>query len=172
MSTSNNRGAANTAVITIVVLALVVILGFWFFSQKQSTTPTVEVGTGEDAQLTEEQIADLITAVKRHIVLPEDEEPLVATIINVDELIAEQPFYQGASNGDILMIYGSVAKALIYNPRADRLVNVGPVQVQQDASATVPANTTIPAEGSEGIEASAAEADAGAEAEAEVEAEA
>ena len=160
---TNNKGAANTMVITIVVLALVIIIGFWFFGQKQAQTPVIEVGTGEDAQLTEAQIADLITAVRRHIILPEDEEPLVATIVNVDELIAEQPFYLGASNGDILMIYGSVAKALIYDPRADRLVNVGPVEIQQDANATVPADTTIPAEGSESIEA---ETDASAETEA------
>ncbi|MDP3880703.1 MAG: hypothetical protein Q8Q32_00785 [bacterium] len=156
---ANNKGASNAIVVTIIVLVIVVLLGFWFFNQQQ--TPVVEVGSGEDAQLTEEQIANVIAAVRRHIVLPEDEEPLVATIINVDELIAEQPFYQGASNGDILIIYGSVAKALIYDPRADRLVNVGPVEVQQDASATVPPETTVPAEGSEDIEA---EADAEAEA--------
>lgn len=161
---NNNKGASNAVVVTIVVLALVVIAGLWFFSQQEQQAPTVVVGTGEDAQLTEAQIADLITAVRRHIVLPEDEAPLVATIINVDELIAEQPFYQGASNGDILMIYGSVAKALIYDPRADRLVNVGPVEIQQDASATVPADTTIPAEGSESIEA---ETDTSAETESE-----
>lgn len=141
--TAENKKGLGTVLTIIIVLAIIAVLGFWFFNQQK--TPTVIVGTGEDAQLSEQQIQDLIRAVRRHIVLPEDEEPLVATIVNIDQLVAEQPFYQGASNGDILMIYGSVAKALIYDPRADRLVNVGPVEIQPGTE--LPPET-VPAEGS------------------------
>lgn len=138
---TKSKGASSTLIIVIIVVIIIAVLGFFYFSD--STAPTVDVGLGEEAQLDEEEIETLVDAVRRHIVLPEDEEPLVATIVNVDELIAEQAFYQGAQNGDVLIIYGSVAKALIYNPREDRLVNVGPVEVQQDAPSIPTQETTL-----------------------------
>jgi hypothetical protein len=68
-----------------------------------------------------------VAKVRRHIVLPENETPIMATIEKADELAKTQPFYAGAVNGDKVLIYQQAAKAIIYNLAKDVLVNVGPV---------------------------------------------
>jgi hypothetical protein len=73
---------------------------------------------------------DLLTKVSRHIVLPSSEQPFIATIENIDNLVKAQKFYEGAKNGDKLLIYRD--RAIIYDPARDVLVNVGPIYVSDD----------------------------------------
>lgn len=110
-----------------------------------------------DAQveLQKQEIEALVARVRRHIVLPEDETPIVATIKDAETLSKEQPFYSGAKNGDKLLVYSNALKALIYDPDKDIILNVGPVQLQQPAETqqqTVEKNTETERENQLSIE--------------------
>jgi len=70
----------------------------------------------------------LLVKVGKLILLPQDEDPLVATIQDVEALVKDAPFYSDAKNGDKLIVYKQ--KAIIYDPVSNRLVNVGPVFIQ------------------------------------------
>ena len=63
------------------------------------------------------------------MILPDDEQPTVATVTNVDELKVQQPFFERASNGDKIIIYTNSRKAIIYSPEKDIIVNVGTLLV-------------------------------------------
>lgn len=97
--------------------------------------------TNEEDTLSEQEIETIIENVERHILIESDEEPLVAVIADVDQLVAEQAFYRNAQNGDVLLIFGEAQKAIIYNRENDVLVNVGPVLID-DTVPEVPVETT------------------------------
>lgn len=83
------------------------------------------------AELSEQEVAELLAKVGGHIILPEEEEPMIATIQDVESLKVEQPFFEKAQNGDQLIIYSD--KAIVYSEERDVLVNVGPVYMQNQA---------------------------------------
>lgn len=84
---------------------------------KQTTTPEQEA-----------QAETIIKGLAKHILLPE-QAPQVMQIMNPDELIQKDPFFTGSQSGDVLLIYKTAGKAIIYSPARDIIVNVGPVQV-------------------------------------------
>ncbi len=90
-----------------------------------------------------EQAKDLVENVSKLIVIP-NETPVIATINDAATLIKEQPFYTGAQNGDVVFIFQAAAKAIVYSPSRNIIINVGPVLPQQDVQpqATTTATTT------------------------------
>ncbi|MEZ4156554.1 MAG: hypothetical protein R3B52_01060 [Candidatus Paceibacterota bacterium] len=118
-----------------ILIALIVVgaLGYGYMTGMFDSAMSKPLNISLDEELSEEQVAEVIERVRDHITLPEGEDPLVATIINVEELRAEQAFYQNAENGDILLLFGQAGKAIIYSPSKDRLINVGPIQFDNTA---------------------------------------
>lgn len=82
----------------------------------------------------EVQVERTVAAVGKLILLPENEAPLVATIVDATTLEQEQAFYRGAENGDQLLIYGNSLRAILYSPERNIIVNVGPVEVPNEGS--------------------------------------
>lgn len=78
-----------------------------------------------DANIPQEMIA----AVAKHILLPEDEVPQVAVITHPEDL-SDQPFFAEAVPGDIVLVYEKNKKAILYNPTLDKIIEVGPIVVK------------------------------------------
>jgi len=131
--TLNKRLLLATGAVAILIVGVVVALG--------SFGGTTVVDNSANNTLTQEEaekeIEDLLTRVGKHILLPEGEMPLVATVIDASALVAEQPFYSGAQDNDRLIIYGEALKAIIYSPERDIVINVGPIQFSQAAEEEV-----------------------------------
>ncbi len=140
MRSLNRKGNVSPAAITVIVLLLLIIAGgvYMLFFKGPSSTANVP---GEE--LTEEQIDSLVGRVGQLMMLPE-EEPLVATVEDFEQLRAEQAFYKDVQNGDKLLIFPQAAKAVIYNEAKNMIVNAGPIFVNDEAGAAagVPAGTT------------------------------
>lgn len=73
-----------------------------------------------------EEMRILVTKVARLTPVPSG-EPTVATIVDSQSLAREQVFFKEAKNGDKVLIYGD--QAIIYDPQADKIVNIGPVLI-------------------------------------------
>jgi hypothetical protein len=74
--------------------------------------------------------ADLATVrreASRHILLPTNEAPALATVTDKAKLTS--PFLKKADNGDKVLIYQQNHIAIIYRPSIDRIVAVGPVTI-------------------------------------------
>lgn len=83
------------------------------------------------------QAQAIIDKVRQHINIPEDVEPTVATIVDVEALKSRNEFYANAKNGDHLIV--TPTRAILYDPDKDMILDVVPVQLQSDTAATAPA---------------------------------
>lgn len=88
------------------------------------------------SQMEAAQVKDIVTKVGKIMMLPTGEEPVVATINDASSLIKEQPFYKGAKNGDVVLVYQKAAKAIVYSPERNVIINVGPIFLQDQQGQT------------------------------------
>ena len=124
----------------VLVLIVIIILFLLFYrgktagvSQNQGqVTEGTEVGDGKQDPQNQALAQDVIAKVKKHIDLSLEGEPTVATIIDAEKLKEKNPFYAKAQNGDYLVV--TQTRAILYDPNADVLLDVVPVQIQQPAS--------------------------------------
>jgi len=119
--------------IVLVVLGLVVGVGASFLYIQKFGIPfdgiLQNVSKAEESKKLQET-QQIIKSVGKLIILPEGEEPVLATITDAAALSKEQSFYAGSSNGDVVLVYQKAQKAIIYNPGKNIIVNVGAVSVQ------------------------------------------
>ena len=115
---------ASIAVIVFVIIVGILYVIISFLSKKEALQSTAEQ-VSSDAQT--QKVVDTIAAVGKLVVLPEDETPAVFEIKDIDRLVKQQAFFAGAHNGDKLLIYPKKAKAIIFSPNLNRIVNFGPV---------------------------------------------
>lgn len=114
----------------IIVIILVLIVGGVAYAKMK--TPSAEQAQKRQMKQNQETIA----SIKKIMVVPE-EEPIIATINEAAVLIKEQAFYAGSQNGDKLVIFPKVQKAIIYSPSRNVIVNSGPFTI--NGASTAPA---------------------------------
>ncbi len=120
----HKKGAA------ILMVGLLIISGIFFVlwrgAEKQLASP---------ADLVRRQRSMLTTQVGKLMELPAGEEPTVATIMDATKL-REQPFFAKAKNGDRLLWYSGERLVILYDPAANKIVNVGSVTTGSSPSAS------------------------------------
>lgn len=123
----------------VVFLALVgaIAWGAWSYKLYLDTKQQLTQLTSLEGQqeLAQQEIQRVVDQLGQHIMLPENEEPLMATIVDAAALAEEQPFYQGASDGDKIVIYPEAQKAILFSQEKDLIINVGPVFLEEDQAA-------------------------------------
>jgi hypothetical protein len=77
-----------------------------------------------------------VAKVGQLMVLPSNESPTVATVVD-PSLLSSQPFFANAKKGDVVLIYTSAKMAVLYDPTMNKIVNVAPI--------TIGSPTTVPA---------------------------
>lgn len=118
-----------------IVFLLMLCSTIFFYIKYQEAQDVLSATSGSNAQ----EVAEVVRKVSRHIVLPENEQPTLATVSEVDKLRV-QNFFLKAENGDKVLIYPQARKAYLYRPRTDKLIEVSPIAVG-DESATTPQNS-------------------------------
>lgn len=106
---------------SIFALALVGILAFGGFHFLNKLTPE------EQAR---KELGAAVVAVEKLMILPQGDEPVLATVTDADALTKQQAFFAGAVNGDQLLLFPRNLKAVLYSPSRKMIVNVGPIQQQ------------------------------------------
>lgn len=103
-----------------VTTAIVAFLGYRFYVSYNSP----------EAQLlrAERENKMMVERVRSLILLPEGVAPIIYTIEDPAILIKEQSFFIGSERGDKLLLYPNIAKAVIYSPLRNLIVNAGPVE--------------------------------------------
>ena len=126
------------AIIAAVIVLLLCIIGLLTWKYQQ-----VSKNPEDTAKKTSARIIDKITKL---YLVPTKEEPTVAQIQDKNKL-DDQEFFKHAKNGDYLLIYQKERLALIYREEANKLVNVGPVNLgdkNQPQGQAADAQTDIP----------------------------
>lgn len=134
--TSKSSGKALFAIALIALVALVLVLDMQRReAEKQLKNLSVrleQLQTG-NTQQNREAADRIIREVRKLIAIPEDVEPTVATIIDVETLRERNPFYSKAENGNHLVV--TAERAILYDSNKKIILDVVPVQVQQAQAA-------------------------------------
>lgn len=117
------------ALILIVLVIILSLTSAYFY--KKSTDSSNEASQAE--------VKSLIEKVGRLAILPTDETPTVATVSD-PEALKDQAFFVDAKKGDKVLIYSNAKKAVLYDPSQDKIVNIAPLNTDQQKTT----NNTIP----------------------------
>ena len=104
--------------------------GYFFFKYQtaQKEIQTVKTDPTTVQKAAQEEVQKLITKISKLIELPEGEEPTVATISDISKL-KDQAFFASAHNGDKILIYTNAKKAILYDEKANKIIDVAPVNI-------------------------------------------
>lgn len=116
--------------IAIVIVALLVIAGGIYYWTTNKTGDKISSA----------QVEAILSKLGARMILPTGEVPQIAPIDDPIESAKIQPFVSGAVKGDLLIVYVKAAKAIVYSPSRDLIVNVGPVTMN-------PGTPSAPAQG-------------------------
>jgi len=122
-----------STLILIALLALVVMLDVRRRTvEEQLTQLTVRLDQlSGNQQQNREAAKRVVEKLRKHMLLPTDPEPTVATIVDVKALRQRNAFYNKAENGDNLVV--TQDRAILYDPDRDIILDVVPVQIQPAA---------------------------------------
>lgn len=81
-----------------------------------------QVTTTQDVPKPDE-VKKLVAEVAKVARLPENETPSIATITDASKL-KDQAFFKDAKNGDILLVFNSSGKAVLYDPKEKKVVDI------------------------------------------------
>lgn len=107
------------------VLALVALLGagsgYYFYSQFQ------ELKSNPQA-INDKENKELVAKLGQLMVLPENEQPTIATVADPAKL-KDQPFFAKAKTGDRVFIYTNAKKAILFDEKANKIIEVAPINI-------------------------------------------
>lgn len=127
---SRSGGHIVTKVLILLVVAALAVAG-WFY-WKYTETQKILTGAGTEAEM-EQEIKEVTAAVGKLMILP-NEKPQIATVVDPDALVKQQPFYEGVKKGDKVLFYAEAKRAIIYSPSRNIVVNAGPVYYSEEAN--------------------------------------
>ncbi|MEK7622053.1 MAG: hypothetical protein AAB415_02645 [Patescibacteria group bacterium] len=102
---------------TITITSLVVTGYFYTELERLRTNPQI---------LANNELQDIVVKVGQLIVLPDNEQPTLMTIADPEQL-RDQPFFARAKTGDKVLVYNQAAKAILYDPVGNKIVEVAPI---------------------------------------------
>lgn len=79
-------------------------------------------------KVAQDEVAATLAAVGKLIVLPEGEQPTLATVSDLEKL-KDQAFFASAKVGDKVLIYTNAKKAILYSPTENKIVEVAPINI-------------------------------------------
>ena len=83
-------------------------------------------------KVSKEEVAKLVATVGQLILLPDGEDPTIATVADPEKL-KDQQFFEHASKGDKVLIYTNARKAVLYDPIVNKIINVAPVNIGNES---------------------------------------
>ena len=100
-------------ILGVVLVAIVGVGGYYAWQSNSGKGDLANLAAG--AKLSDDQVNALVDQISKFMVVPTDEKPSVVVIGDAEQLATQQSFYQGAKNGDILIIYSN--RAIIYDAK-------------------------------------------------------
>ncbi len=131
MAEGNKNNMYSSKVIVILALLIAILsTGFAVYQYNQ----TQQLKTPEGAQKVAADEANALKAKVAQLMTLPSEKPTIATIKDITKL-KDQPFFNGAKNGDKVLIFTEARKAVIYRESENKIINSGPIAVTSDQTA-------------------------------------
>jgi hypothetical protein len=130
------RKRRNPLPLILFILIILAVLGgggyYWYKNSNISFTAT-STTTPKSVKSEAEETRDLVAKVGKLLVLPAGEVPTVATVSDPEKLRAE-PFFAKAKTGDKVLIYSQAKKAILYDPVANLILEVAPLNINENGN--------------------------------------
>lgn len=112
-----------------VLLLLAAASGGWYLYYLESKSLSdLKKDPSKIQELTQSEAKQLVARVGQLMELPE-ESPTVATVANAEELKKQEPFFKNSVNGDKVLIYTSIKKAILFRPSTGKIIEVAPINI-------------------------------------------
>lgn len=111
--------SANKVIVVLLALLVIAAASAFYFYQKANSDPAKEA---------EKELREVMALVEKHMVLPKDEVPTLATVSDPEKL-KDQRFFINAAKGDKVLVYSVSKKAILYSPSLDKIIEVAPVNI-------------------------------------------
>lgn len=120
----------------IFLILVVILLGIsgYLFKQYRDSQKQIQELKKDPQQAAKEATKELVDKVGKLVVLPEGEDPTIATVTDTEKL-KDQPFFAKAKKDDKVLIYTNAKKAFLYNPESNRVVEIAPINIGSPAPA-------------------------------------
>lgn len=115
-----------------ILLVLLIVWGVFSVRQIMADRQQIKLLQRTPQQLAKEEVQGLVGKMSKLVVLPEGEEPTLATVADKEKL-KSQPAFAKAENGDKILIYVGARKAYIYSPSKNKIVDVVAVNIESSA---------------------------------------
>lgn len=103
-------------------------MGRQLYYENQSLKKEVRELKSDPQMKAKEEARVLAQKLSALVVVPEGEEPVVATVTDKDKL-KDQPIFANAENGDKLIIYAAAKKAFLYDEKNNKVKDIIPVNL-------------------------------------------
>jgi hypothetical protein len=117
----------------LLIAVLLIIIGFLFIKYNKASNDPQSA-----AKATTKRIVERVGSIYD---LPTDEEPTVAQVQDKAKLQG-QVFFAKAQNGDYILVYSKNKLAMIYREKDGKLINVGPINIDDSQQSAQPGQTT------------------------------
>lgn len=139
----NNNPKKSSEKKLFVILILLVIIGlggtgyFYYNYSNLKKNPNAAA---------EKEVKGVLSKIGKFMVLPTDETPTLATVMDKEKLAA-QPFFSKAQNGDKLVVYTKSRKAILFRESTNMIIEVAPIYFDagNGTTPTAPTTPTTPA---------------------------
>jgi len=118
--------------IVLVIIVVALLFSYYFYNKYQKANSEL-LGSNPSTN-----VQTIVNEVGKLIVLPIGETPQVATVKDKNQL-PNQPFFEKAQDGDMVLIYTKAKEAILYRPSINKIITIGPINI---SSNTPPVSVT------------------------------
>lgn len=125
------------ALLGLAVLGGAGYFGWMKYNQMYNSPEAVTAAQVAEAEAEKKVILEDISKL---MLLPEG-DPVLFKVSNKDQMRAQQAFFKDTENDDVLLVFQASGKAIIYRPSSKTIINVGPVNFDNNAAPTTSTST-------------------------------
>ena len=125
------------------ILVLIFVLPFplYYFTARINPGLALRLINLEPTPSPQSEAEKYLPRIAKLISLP-DETPQTAVISDITK-IGDQPFFKNAQNGDVIFIYQTSRKSILYRPSENKIIEVGTIQAATPTSAPATQSAVI-----------------------------
>lgn len=129
-----NRSNIFNIVVSCIALFAILLGGYFYYQLKNVRSNIIEDGK-------KNEIKSLIEKVSRLYLVPENEEPTIATVSD-PEVLKNQSFFTLSEKGDKVLIFKNAGRAVLYRPSIDKIIEVAPIKNESNSNISNDQNTS------------------------------
>lgn len=108
-----------------VIMVVLILAGTGFVFARENPKARAILGIAPKNE--QEAVSRYLAQLSHLMVLPVDDNPVLATVEDPEALIKQQAFFNGSQKGDVVLIFPKTSRAVLFSPKKNLIINAGPV---------------------------------------------